>query len=267
MMHWNRVTRTSETGVYVPAHEVVGAGPPVVLVPGTFSDRRAWHRVLGAFSPRFQCLLLDPRGTGASPDPGTPFTPDDLVEDVLAAMDAAGVDRADLVGHSLGAVVALLLAARHPGRVRRVVAAAPTLYMDAHLLAVMDHWEALARSGLGDEQLYAGLVLDAFGRAAFERLVPAVVHDMRRRPIARDTVLRYVACDRLQDLRPVAARIDAPVLIVAGEEDALPGVAQARLVAEAVPGARLEVLGACGHTPQMERPDAFARLVSGFLDR
>jgi pimeloyl-ACP methyl ester carboxylesterase len=252
----------------MPAHEVVGDdGPPVVLVPGTFSDRRAWHRVLGALSGRFRCLLLDPRGTGASPDPGTPFTPDDLAEDVLAAMDAAGLAQAHLVGHSLGAVVTLLLAARHPGRVRRVIAAGPPLYMDARLLAVMAHWEALARSDLADEQLYAGLVLDAFGRGAFERLVPAVVHDMLRHPIARDTILRYVACDRLQDLRPLASRVDAPVMVVAGEEDALPGVAQARLVAEAVQGATLKVLDACGHTPQIERPDAFARLAAGFLDR
>ena len=79
---------------FLPAHEVVGQGPPLVLLPGTFSDRRAWARVLGMLSARFRCLLLDPRGTGASPDPGRDFGPDDLADDVAAAMDAAGWESA-----------------------------------------------------------------------------------------------------------------------------------------------------------------------------
>jgi 3-oxoadipate enol-lactonase len=243
----------------------VGTGPDVVLVPGTFSDRRAWHRLVGALTPNHRCLLLDPRGTGATPDPGTPFTVDDLADDVLACMDAAGVRGAHLVGHSLGAAVALVLAARHPARASRVVAIAPALHADAYVRAVLDHWEALAGSALHDEAVHLGLVLPAFGRDAFERLVPAVVHDMDRHPLRRDTILRYVACDRAQDLRAVAGRVDAPVLLVAGAEDALTGPAHARALAEAIPGARLELIPGCGHTPQVEHPAELARLVVPFL--
>lgn len=204
---------------------------------------------------------------GETPDPGTPFTPDDLADDVLAAMDAAGIERAHLVGHSLGACLALLLAARWPDRVRRVVSVAPTLFMDDYLLAVMDHWEAMARSDLAGHDLHAGLVLQAFGRAAHGRLVPAVVREMDRRPLARETVLRYVDCDRRQDLRSLAARIDAPVLVVCGSDDALPGPAQARAVAEGIGDSRLELMAGLGHSPQIEAPAAFNRLVADFLSR
>src|SRR5262245_15389230 len=105
----------------IPAHEVVGKGPALALVPGTFSDRRTWHKVVGALSPSFRCLLYDPRGVGETPDGGVSFTPDDLVDDLLAVLDAANAVRAHLIGHSLGAVVALLAAARYPARVGRVV--------------------------------------------------------------------------------------------------------------------------------------------------
>jgi pimeloyl-ACP methyl ester carboxylesterase len=248
-----------------PAWERAGSGPPLLLLPGTFSDRRAWARVLGSLTPRFECLLFDPRGTGASPDPGRPFTPDELCDDALAVLDAAGVERAHLAGHSLGAVVALLLAARHPGRVRRVAALAPTLDVDARLAAVLDLWEALARSDVRDHLLHLGLVLDAFGRPAFEQVVPAVVADLDRHPPARETVLRYVACDRAQDLRPHLGRVDAATMVIAGEQDGLSGPGAARAVAAAIAGARLEVIAGTGHSMHIEAPRETARLLVEFL--
>ncbi len=250
-----------------PSFEVVGSGDPVILIPGTFADRRTWLKQVGALSSRFQLVLFDPRGVGETPDPGLAFTPDDLAEDVVAVMDAAGVGRAHLVGHSLGAHLALLVAARWPERVRRVVAAGPTLFMDAYLLTVMDEWESLARSNMPVHDLNQGLVLLAFGRATFERLVPAIVREMDRRPISRETILRYVECDRRQDLRALAGRIDAPVLVLCGEEDALPGAGQARATARAVPGAQVEILSGLGHSPHIEAPPAFNRLVTTFLSR
>lgn len=251
----------------IPAHEVVGSGRQTVLVPGTFSDRRTWLKVVGALTSSFECLLYDPRGTGVTPDPGTPFTPDDLVEDLLTVMDAAGFERANLVGHSLGAAVALVAAARYPARVDRVVAAGPALHPDPYIEAVLEHWSALARSDVPNSALNLGLTMPAFGRSAFEHLVPAVLGDMDRHPMARDTVLRYIECDRAQDLGPFAGRIDAPVLVTAGEEDQLTGPVHARALAGAIPGASLDLIAGCGHTPQIERPTEFARLVVAFLRR
>lgn len=244
---------------------MTGTGPPLVLIPGTFSDRRSWLKQVGALSPRFTLVLFDPRGVGESADPGTPFTPDHLVDDLLEVMDGAGVERAHLCGHSLGAHVALLAAARHPDRVLRVVAAAPPFRNDPYLEACLDLWEALARSDRPDHEINAGLALLSFGRGTFERLVPAVVREMDARPIPRDTMLRYVECDRHNDLRPHAGRIDAPVLVVCGAEDALTGAGQAQELAAAVPGARLEVLAGAGHSVHIEAAAAFNRLVANFL--
>src|SRR5713226_6081659 len=145
-------------GRVIPAHEQVGKGPDVVLVPGTFADRRTWSRVVGRLSSRFRCLLLDPRGTNETPDPGTPFTADDLADDVAAAMDAANIERAHLVGHSLGAAVAVILAARQPELVRRLVACSPAPAPDAYLSAVLDLWARLSESTLPDHVVNLGIV-------------------------------------------------------------------------------------------------------------
>ena len=250
----------------IPAYEVLGSGPDVVLIPGTFADRRTWSRVVGRLSSRFRCLLLDPRGTHETPDPGMPFTADDLAGDVVAAMDAAGIVDAHLVGHSLGASVAIILAARHPDRVRRLVACSPAATPDAFLEAIFDLWTAFGTSDLPAHAIHLGLVINAFGRAAFENgTVRAIVDEMDRRPLSRATIQRYVECDRRLDLIPVMRNVDAATLVIVGSQDALTGVEQARLVAEGVPGARLEVIEGAGHGAHLETPMAFARLVATFL--
>ncbi len=239
----------------IPSYEVIGQGPEVVLIPGTFADRRTWSRVVGRLTSRFRCLLLDPRGTNETPDPGTPFTVDDLADDVAAAMHAAKIERAHLVGHSLGAAVAVILAARQPELVRRLVASSPAPAPDAYLSAVLDLWAGLSESTLPDHVVNLGIVINSFGRGAFEN----------GHPIARATIRRYVECNRALDLNPVMRDVDASTLVIVGSQDALTGVEGARAVAAAIPGAGLEVIEGAGHGPHLETPMAFARIVTSFL--
>jgi pimeloyl-ACP methyl ester carboxylesterase len=210
--------------------------------------------------------LLDPRGTNETPDPGTPFTADDLADDVAAAMNAAKIERAHLVGHSLGAAVAVILAARRPALVRRLVACSPAPAPDVYLNAVLDLWAGLAGSSVPDHVVHLGIVINSFGRGAFENgTVRPIVGEMDRHPLARATIRRYVECNRGLDLNPVMRNVDASTLVMVGAQDALTGVDAARTVASSIPGARLEVIEGAGHGLHLETPMAFARIVTEFL--
>ena len=180
-------------------------------------------------------------------------------------MEAAGVASAHLVGHSLGATVALLVAARHPARVRRVAVAGAATHADGYIQATLDLWDSLAGSDLPLQVLHQAVVLATFGRSSFDRIAPAVLKDLGRHPLDRSLIARYIACDREQDLRPHLGRVDAPLLSIAGAEDALCGVAGARAIAEMVPGAQVGVIAGAGHSVHMERGGDFARAVAAHL--
>jgi pimeloyl-ACP methyl ester carboxylesterase len=160
----------------------------------------------------------------------------------------------------------VIISARHPERVRRMVACAPSAAPDRYLLATLELWTALASARLPQHALHVGLVMQAFGRGSFENgTARAVVDEMDRRPLHLDTIRRYIECDRQVDLTPLMKDVDAATLVLTGSEDALTGVGQARAVAESIPGARLEIIEGVGHGPHLEAPMAFARVVTSFL--
>ena len=108
------------------AWERHGAGEPLLLVHGLGYARWGWEPVLPGLAERFDVLLFDNRGIGESDAPPGPYTVAELAGDAVAVLDEAGVERAHVVGTSLGGMVAQELALAHPGRVDRLVLACTT---------------------------------------------------------------------------------------------------------------------------------------------
>jgi pimeloyl-ACP methyl ester carboxylesterase len=113
----------------VPIHyDLAGSGPPLVLLQGWVGDSTTWRHAgyVDALAGQFTLVLVDGRGRGRSGKPHDPtlYTTDHLAADVLAVLDDLGVDRAGFWGQSLGGRVGLVLAIRHPGRLRALIAGA-----------------------------------------------------------------------------------------------------------------------------------------------
>jgi pimeloyl-ACP methyl ester carboxylesterase len=267
------------------AYTEVGSGPRLVCLPGGPGRAAAYLEDLGGLSADRTLVLLDNRATGRSEVPADPASLrfDRLAGDVEALREHLGEDRLDVLAHSAGAVVAQAWAARHSERVRSLVLVTPSGRLQGSagedLPALV-----LARSA---EPWYAG------ARAAYEALQTAPASQQQAlwravRPFMygrwdERTQAHAATADTQSSkraelgFRPVRDEVDvaalvaalkevgAPVLVVAGERDALTGVEAARDVARCFPAAQTVVVPAAGHFPWVDEPSAFADVVRTFL--
>ena len=210
-------------------------------------------------------LTYDFPGHGSTPAPGQPYTIEDLADQARALLAEAGHAQVDVVGVSLGGLVALRMAADDPGLVRRlVVVDAVTVYPEP----MREMWrDRAARAPVeGVEPFLEPTLALWFTADALDRGGP-VVDGARRAFLAGDAHGYGLACRALEsaDLTGVVDRITAPALLVCGEDDAPPFTAAARDLAERLPGARLVWLSPARHAGVLEQPGQFRDALLGFL--
>jgi len=264
------------------AYHVHGAGEPLLCLPGGPMRASAYLGDLGG-TPR-RLIRLDLRGTGGSAvpaDPGT-YRCDRQVADVEALRAHLGLDRVDLLAHSAAGDLALLYAARHPGRVRSltlVTARARALGVDftvehrreAAALRAAEPWYAAARPSY--DALWAGTATDDDWTAALPFFygrwdTAARAHAASEVEQTNEEAAGHYASAgafRPAETRAAIAALTAPVLLLAGELDAGPLPRVAAAVAELFADATLVVQPGAGHFPWLDDPAAFARTVEGFL--
>lgn len=236
--------------------------PPLVLLTSIGTDLSLYDPVVPLLTPDFRVIRLDTRGHGASDAPAGDYSLDLLADDVLAVMDAAGVDKASLCGTSLGGMIAMTLAAKAPQRVEALVLACTSPAMDP---STWDQRLALIRAeGMG---AIVEAVMGRFFSDAFRAQHPEVVETVRAGMLAQ-SVDGYAGCGaaiRDMALLERLPAIAAPTLVVTGAKDlATPYEGHGERIVAAVAGARhVEIGGA--HLPSLEAPTALAGAVRDFV--
>ncbi|HYZ82526.1 MAG TPA: alpha/beta hydrolase [Solirubrobacteraceae bacterium] len=234
-----------------------GEGPAVVLLHAGVADRTMWAEHLQPLAREgFRVLAFDLPGfgeAGVTPGEQAPWL------DVLQAMDAAGIERAALVGNSYGGAVALRVAAVAPERVWALVLVstpAPGLEPSEELEAAWELEEAALERGDLDAAVAA--VADTWAQPGPVR---ERVAEMQRRAFAVQADADVSeAPDPVEDLAALE-QLDVPALVTAGELDMSDFLEGARRLAEALPSARHVVIEGAGHLAPLEAPDAFRELV------
>jgi len=249
-----------------------GNGPLVVLWPSLLMDGSLWDGVTAQLSRRWTTLALDPPGHGRSEPLRRSFTLDECAGALLDVLDHAEVDRAHVVGNSWGGMVGATFAARHGDRLGAAVlmnatASAASRFQRLEYGAMLTAGRVLG----GIRGPLTRSVLKAFLGPTSLRSRPHAVAHVRAtaRAVDLDSVawaVRSVVPDR-PDQRSLLARIDRPVLVVAGREDATFPVAETRAMADAIPGAEWWVVEDGAHLVALELPDVVTPRIADFLAR
>ena len=253
-------------------YEVHGEGQPLFLVMGIGYDSTLWTLAqVPALSQKFQVVIFDNRDAGRSSQATSAYTIADMADDTAGLMNALDIKKAHVCGLSMGGMITMELALRHPGRVdRMILTGTPGAPARAAFHPIMTWNWVKANDKTGEIfacQQFTWLFSSAFlrNRTAVQQTVamlssnpnPVGAQAYHRQAQA---VLRFDALDRL-------AAVRAPTLCIVGEQDVLTPVHECREVADKIPGAEFEVIKGEGssHVVPIERPADFNGLVTKFL--
>jgi pimeloyl-ACP methyl ester carboxylesterase len=265
-------SRYASNGTLRIAYELQGTmrrRPWLVLIHGMGFDRSGWDPVLPALRRRFRLVLVDNRGTGRSDRPAGSFAVADMVGDVVAVLDAAGIGRAHVLGASLGGMVAQELAITRPERVAQLVLACTTPGWPAgYPMPAASVRLIMATRGIPLEAARLRHTEHALSAQTLERnpaLVGRLMQVQGVRPVGREVLSAQAMAGARYAGRLRQGRIQARTLVLHGSADTVVDPRNAKLLADRIAGAQLVTFPGLGHLLFWEDPGGFAAVVTSFL--
>ena len=257
------IVKSGDADIY---YEVTGSGPPLLMIMGFLSDSRMWMLQTPAFSEHFTCITFDNRGVGNSSRPPGPYSMEQMAADAIAVLDDAGIDKASVLGISMGGAIAQHVALKIPERIDKLVLAATW--------CKPNQW--LERLGTIGGDLTAHLGPEVFGRSVLLWLftpelvinnpdVVAMIEQMMttiQPPM--ESFMNQFAAVSAHDTYEQLHQITAPTLVMGARRDFMVPPELAKHIAEAIPGSRFEMLDG-GHAFSAENTAEFNRVILEFL--
>ncbi|HEY8740887.1 MAG TPA: alpha/beta fold hydrolase [Candidatus Dormibacteraeota bacterium] len=242
-------------------------GEPIVLVMGLGTDMSGWDAML-PYLDEYRVLRIDNRGVGKSDAPDVPYSIAGMARDTLAAMDAVGMESANIYGASLGSMIAQELALSHRDRVRTLVLGCPSPGVVAlpgspgilRLLLTRQRYTAAEAGRLAAPYLFHRALTEdpaAVEEAILKRIAHTGSPIGYRRQLQAS--LRWSSLSRLRRLR-------VPTLVLHGDHDRLIPQVNGRLIARLIPGARFYSIKGAGHVYSTDAPGEAAGVVVRFLE-
>jgi pimeloyl-ACP methyl ester carboxylesterase len=245
-----------------------GAGDPLVLIMGFGADLQAWALQAPAFARHFRVVTFDNRGSGRSSAPDKPYSMEGMAEDTLSLMDRLGIEKAHVLGWSMGGYIAQELALAHPERVDKLVLMTTAPSIDGYGRTVLRGLMDARQSSMSYEQfvrlmsawLYSPELLD--NQARYERAIANVLANRYPQPDHAflrqgNAILGFDAGNRL-------AKLTRETLVVGAHDDILVPIRNSERLVKLLPTARMEVLPG-GHLGCLEFPNEYNAKILEFL--
>lgn len=253
------------------AYETHGEGPPLLAIMGLTGTRRHWRGFAERFADRHRVIMFDNRGVGETTAPRGAYTAAQMADDALGLLDHLGIDRAAVLGVSMGGMISQELALRAPKRVGKLILGCTHFGGSRALPSAPAAAEAFASLGKdGPEASIRRLLAVNFSKAFFDSR-PELIEELVQHGIAnRMSPMGFQGQLMAVGMHDTAARvgtIEADTLVITGDDDLLIPVENAKLLASAIPNARLVVLPGVGHMFWIEAADAAEAAIREHLVR
>ena len=249
-----------------------GRGDPLLLIAGLGYASWCWLELRGALRERCDLIAFDNRGTGRSDKPAGPYTMAMLADDAAAVLDAAGIARAHVLGHSMGGYIAQTLALSHPERVRSLVLVGTMPGgpgMQPMPAETVNTWKLAGTMAPAD---YARRSMPKSFAPGWTDAHPREFEGILARRLEFPTptacwLAQYQACAEFVTRGAPVEKIGVPATVIHGALDAVVPQANGRMLAQRLPGAAFVDLPQAGHLPFLEDPPGFAALVRRHLEK
>ena len=247
------------------AVEVDGEGDPVVMIHGLGGTSNTFAPLAAAFV-RHKRVRLDLPGSGRSYRVEGSLSIARFVQATLRAMAAAAVERAHIVAHSMGTIVAAHLAAAEPRAVRSLALFGPLLAPPEPARgAIRARGQKARAEGVQGMQAIADGLVQAATSSETKARRPAALAFVRESLMRQDPEGYARSCDALADAQAAdTSKIACPTLLVTGDEDGVAPPQAVRMMGEKIAGSRVEVLRGCGHWAPLEKPEECVGLLQRF---
>jgi 3-oxoadipate enol-lactonase len=249
-------------------YEVLGSGPPVVLLHPFPANHDLWKPAAQAVVSRYRVILPDLRGHGASGIGEGPATMEKHAADLGRVLDHEDIGRAPFVGVSIGGYVLFEFWRKYRGRVEALVLCNTKAQADTPEARAARLQAANEVTERGTEPFFESMLPKLLGKTTYSArpdLVEGALRMMQKMSPANVAMVQRGMAER-QDSVETLKTINVPTVVVTGDEDILTGKAEAELMRQHIAGSQMKVIAKAGHYSPWEQPEEVGKLLRQFLD-
>ena len=256
-------------------YEIHGSGEPLLLIAGLGYDRWMWHKMVPGLAEHFQVITFDNRGVGGTDKPPGPYTAEMLAGDTAELLAALGVQRAAIMGHSMGGYVAQALVLSRPELVGQLILSATNFGGPRHIPVTQEALAVLMDVTAEPlERLRRGILISCapgFGEArpdvVEEWLAYRAQNPILPAPYQAQLAVGLSLNSEETCFEPRLAQVQVPTLLLFGEHDKVVPPSNAELLAQRIPDSTIAILPDAGHFYPLEQPAAAVAAMVDFLQR
>jgi pimeloyl-ACP methyl ester carboxylesterase len=253
-------------------YEQEGTGEPLILIPYLAADNACYAFQVADYAKHFTCISVDLRGSGVSDKPAGTYTTELFADDVAGLMEAIGVERAHVMGLSLGASTGMWLAAKYPAKVKSLSLHSSWTKTDPFIRVVLGGWQVMARAlSSPTEMVIQGIFPWCFTPELYAtkpEYIDSLADFVRGRPAQPlEAFLRQSEAVLSHDVEAQLHAITAPTLITYGRYDLVTSTRFLPMLTSHIHGAEVVIFEGCSHAPIYEKVDSFNATTLEFLLR